>query len=283
MKVFCTVLALSLVLAPAAFADDVILSGADVWHTVTGYSHTHFGPDPIPADFFCKGSPPFAGKVVLRGVPLVTEPPGVLGTADTIVHRLDNAHFDGDGVARTRLKVLAMTLESIEPVDVGCGLYDVKVTLAGDQPMTEMKIRREADDGGTYAAPLSLETRVAFTPVDGDGETVELFRRVDLGPGMNTHWSTTDMVGTVDGEGVRVDSDGDGVADTLLPRRSNFRAGLMPASFETQQPSRCYTVCHCTPWGQNPSPDEPSDTCTHLHCTEITPSGEPCGPQTEQL
>lgn len=273
-----------------ALALDVVESGPDMWSTAgKGTTYTSFGSDPIPADFFCPGSQPFTGRVAMRGEPLATEPAGVLGATDTIVHRLDNAEFDANGVATTRIRLMALSLASSDPIDVGCAeRYSVKANLDGAQPTTEMKIIREVENGGSYVAPLALEVKLSFIPENG-GETRTLHRRIDLGPGTHSVWTTTNkgrMMG--DGSPVIVDTDGDDVADTALPKPSRFIAGVAPVDFEiSPRPdpgtltgitpiSLCprgtcpHVSCHCKPEDSFPAPewDEPGDNCAedHLHC-----------------
>lgn len=263
---------------PAA-ADQTIHRGDDYWQTSgAGSTFTSFEEDPIPADFFCPGSPPFTGTIALEGSPLATDPPGFLGSIDTIVRRLDDATFDEQGVASTRIQLLALSLASPEPIDVGCeSRFDVAVSLAGEQPKTEMKILRQDEDGGTYVAPLALRVRLAFTPADG-GETLGIDRDVRLGPGTNSVWATHDRVGTTAwGEPVLVDTDGDRVAEAVLGP-ANFAGSILPAaSGGGPSPSLpactgCYSLvpsCHCNPNSTDPNEDGSSCSSSHLHCVWV--------------
>jgi hypothetical protein len=249
--------------SPVAAAD-IVHNGADVWETATGFTYSSFDKNPIPAGFFCPDSKPFTGKVSLQGEPLKTEPAGSLGAIDTIVRRLDDAAFDAKGEARTRIQLLALSLASTKPIDTGCGLYDVKASLAGEQPVTEMKILRTSDGGGTYVAPLELNVKLVFTPVNGKGERRELTNRVSLGPGSNSFWS---YAKAAPHGPVRVDTNGDGTPDALMPASSNFAAGVAPADvvIGTAQPAYCrYQSCHCAELSTNPY--EPNWYCEHLHC-----------------
>lgn len=270
---------------------DVIYSGTDHWSTAQTY--TNFKEDPIPADFFCPGSASFSGQIDLKGMPLTTEPECILGSIDTIVHRLDNATFNEDGSATTRLRFLAISLAGVEPLEVpGCGLYDVTASLdGGKQPTTEMKIYRKTEDGGTFVAPLKLNVRMRFTPRAG-GEPVAVRREIYLGPGTSSVWSLVPMAKEI--IHVKVDTDGDQVVDTMLPAPSNFAAGNIDPNIALAAVTaiaRCYPTnpdpitcpegqcprqsCHCTPWSQNPDPDEGLENCVgypdnisvcHLHC-----------------
>ncbi len=259
------VAALALAAVPAA-ADDVIYGGVDAWKTVA-ITHSTFADDPIPADFFCPGSAPFTGRVALRGVPIATEPEGALDGRDTLVGRLDDARFDAEGVARTRVALIALNLVSVEPVDTGCGRYEMRVVLDKEQPTTEMTIVRTNDLGGTFESPLAINTRVIFTPLAG-GESREIARSVDLGPGSQSVWLESPRPAVA--QKVTVDTDGDGVPDRELALRSNFKAGVAPVA-ETgpsTQPALCQDVsCHCTRGSTDPY--EPNDLCPHLHCTEV--------------
>lgn len=266
-----------------AMAGEVIHAGSDLWQTAgAGSTYTSFSEDPIPADFFCPGSPPFAGRIELEGLPLATDPPGFLGSVDTVVQRLDDATFDERGVARTRLQLLALSLASREPIDMGCERpFDVTVSLAGEQPMTEMKILRANADGGTYVAPLALRVRTTFTPAGRTaGEPLRLYRDIRLGPGTNSVWATSDRLGTTAwGKPVRVDTDGDGAADAILPGRSNFITGVLPAGTGGVQPDVSATTCkaceemiqtcHCSEYSTDPYESGLHCSASHLHCVWV--------------
>ncbi|MCP3959911.1 MAG: hypothetical protein GY719_18865 [bacterium] len=268
-------LALLALLAGPAMADEVITNGADLWPTTNGMGYTSFIEDPIPAGFFCEGSPVFEGKIDMDGAPLVSDPPGYLDGIDTIVRRLDDAKFDDDGVAKTRIQLMALSLASAEPIEVGCEqAFDVAASLDGDQPITEMTIVREADWGGSYAAPLHLKVKLVFTPANG-GEAVTARREIKLNAAPGSFWATVDQVGlTGEGVPVKVDTDGDQIADAVMPGPSNFAAGgimrtaaAVDISFRPACPfGWCPSMCsHCTPWGQNPTWETGSQGCTHLH------------------
>ncbi len=278
------VVALAVVAVPALADDGAIQNGVDLWATAGELSFSSFDSDPIPADFFCPGSEPFSGKVVFRGEPLVTEPAGSLGAIDTIVHRLDDAAFDADEIARTRIRLLALSLVAVEPIATSCGGYDVAVALAAEQPVTEMKIYRTQQFGGVYRAPLALDVELTFRPVAGNphpGRT--LVRRVDLGPAPHSVWSY--RIAEAEAP-VSVDTDGDRVADAPLPPQGNFLAGVSPSAdgprrgrieFAAERVPTCppplcpYYTCHCTPWDDDPTYNEPNGDCEsdHLHCTWV--------------
>lgn len=260
---------LAALLAAPAVAGEMLSSGADLWQTATGLSFTSFREEPIPAGFFCEGSPAFTGVIQLNGKPLATEPAGALGNVDTIVRRLDDAVLNDRGEASTRIQLLALSLASVKPVDTGCGLYNVAASLAGEQPVTTMRILRTSSGGGTYVAPLSLNVRLVFTPAAGNtrGERRELTHQINLGPGSQSVWSYAKPVYAEQRQRpVRVDTDGDGVADTLVPGPSNFRAGVAPAMAQTcgGVPT---TSCHCSLTSTDPS--QSAAGCDHLHCVTL--------------
>ncbi len=277
LRCVCGLALLALAASPA-LADDMVTNGADLWRTVAaGATFSSFAEDPIPADFFCAGSPAFEGRITMRGEPLATTPAGVLGGADTIVRRLDDTAFDTEGTARTRIQLMALSLASEKPVDVGCEQpFDVAVSLAGEQPMTEMTIFRESEKGGTYVAPLALRVRLTFTPIDDPSSRLELTRDIDLGPGTNSYWATTAQAGTdIHGNPVQVDTDGDGTADSALPGPSNFHTGLALTQLGGGggtgcQPGYClYQTCHCNPNGEDPFEDNGGCSSSHMHCNYV--------------
>jgi hypothetical protein len=268
-------------LLAAEAAKDVIHQGVDLWMTVAGFAKTSFAEEPIPAGFFCASSQPFTGTVVFKGSPLAMVPARSLGSIDTVVRRLDDAVFNEKGEATTRIKLVALSLVSTQPIETSCGKYDISVNLAGLQPTTTMKILRTEALGGTYSAPLALNVKAVFTPVNGDKSGKrELTRRIDLGPGSKSVWTYLNTPQYQ--SGVKIDTDGDGKPDTVLPGSSNFLAGVEPAVFKnpptrpmfadapTGDPPCCptplcpYASCHCDP--NSTDPYNSSTGCDHLHC-----------------
>jgi len=223
--------ALALIATPVFALDalePVIENGSDIWQTrPDGTSVVKFGADPLPADFFCTGSEPFAGRIVMGGVPLATRPAGALGPTDTIVQRLDDAVFNEDGVALSRLQVRAIQLRSVQPFRNSCGAFNVDVSLAdGEQPIGEMRIVRLGAGFGFYEADVALNVKISFTPVDRPGQTLEIVRHVDF-PANRNFWSSQPGEGGVQHDGfVRVDTDANGEVDTFIPGTSrNFAPG----------------------------------------------------------
>ncbi len=277
---------LALIAGSLAFAGtgDAVHPGVDLWMTVAGFAQTSFANEPIPADFFCAGSQPFTGKVVFQGAPLAVSPAGSLGSIDTAVRRLDDATFNAKGEATTRIQLLALSLVSVKPVATSCGQYDVAVSLTGEQPVTTMRIFRTEALGGTYSAPLSLNVKAVFTPVSGDKSgRREVTRRIELGPGSRSVWAYVKAPQYP--AGVKIDTDGDGRPDTVLPASSNFLAGVSPAVLKGEptrptlaastSPSPSTTpscpagqcprqTCHCD--ANSTDPNQSSAGCDHLHC-----------------
>jgi hypothetical protein len=269
----------ALISGSPAFAADAIHNGVDLWMTVAGFAQTSFADEPLPAGFFCEGSQPFTGKVAFKGVPFAVTPAGSLGGMDTAVRRLDDAAFNDRGEATTRIQLLALSLVSTKPIETSCGKYNVAVSLAGEQPVTTMKIFRTEALGGTYSAPLALSVKAVFTPVGGDKSgRREVTRRIDLGPGSHSVWAYVQAPQYP--SGVKIDTDGDGRPDTVLPASSNFVAGVSPAVLKGESPARphltaaqttkcpigqcAYQSCHCDLTSTDPY--QSSSGCDHLHC-----------------
>ncbi|HEX4961145.1 MAG TPA: hypothetical protein VF173_09940 [Thermoanaerobaculia bacterium] len=245
---------LCLALAGSAFAADrAIQNGIDVWQTKgDGSTLVDFARNPIPAGFFCAGSSSFTGKVAFQGVPVATGTPHALGATDTIVQRLDDAVFNRRGVAVTRTQVRALSLKSVAPLQTECGQFEATVRLNGVQPITQMVIRREDANGGTFSGPLSLNVKVSFTPVGRvSREALEIPLEIRFPANAAYPWRTK-VAAPVPAGFVHVDTDGDGVADTYLPGTSNFFAGQSgrAGALEKRQ------VCHDDGTGQ-------------IHCTTI--------------
>jgi hypothetical protein len=104
-------------------------------------------------------------------------------------------------------------------------------------------------------------------------------RRIDLGPANHSVWAYVQAPQYP--VGVKIDTDGDGRPDTVLPASSNFVAGVSPAVLKGDAPARphlasatpvpvcpvgqCpYQSCHCDP--NSTDPYQSSTGCDHLHC-----------------
>lgn len=239
-------------------ADPVIQRGIDTFTTTAnGKTYYDFSHNPIPANFFCKGSASFTGRVPLKGLPIETAAPGELRNADTVVERLDDAVFDVDGTAVTRIRFRALSMVSVAPIKTVCGAFHVYVSLADEQPVTTMRIQRTQESGGTFFAPFSINARISFIPVKpARGKSprkLELAGRVTF-PGTPIPWSFSAGAATKRIGSVFVDTNGDMAPDTRLSGTSNFfpgwsSYGVMEKLCYLCEPEVCHTDSgeqHCT-------------------------------------
>ncbi len=286
---------LALACLPALAEENVISKGIDVWTTpADGFTFSNFELEPIPAGFFCEGSQPFTGKIVFRGVPIHTLPRGVLGDADTVIERLDDATFGEGGQAFTRVRFAALQLEGVEPVETDCGLFHVTVALKGEQPITSMRITRLDKIGGYMDTVLAGEVNLTFTPIDGDDlETRVLNQSFRFNPARSA-WENRPSAGFRNHERIAVDADWDGEVDRMLRAPSSFAAGVernSGAAFRTET-GLASANCHCNillspePVAlerdtlQLEVPDQQTG-CLHLHCPRPRPLPTP-GPILEE-
>lgn len=219
-------LVLLLAALPVAAADAVIQRGIDPWTTVPELTFASFRDNPLPAGFFCGDFSGFTGQIWLKGVPLASSDPEAMGTTDTIIERLDNAAFNKNGVARTRVRLRALQMQGVETLKTVCGDYEVKVMLDGEQPLSKMRIVRENATGGRFFVPLAVNTKIVFTRVDDPSEQFEFPRAVRFGISPNHHWTYGKLVpGAKRVNHMMVDTDWDGTPDTFLPGTSNFHPG----------------------------------------------------------
>lgn len=248
---------LLLIALPTFAADRVIQSGIDPWRTPgNGLTYINFSKNPLPAGFFCFKSAPFSGLVVFKGVPVATGEPGALRKTDTIIHRLDDAVFDKNGVAWTRIQVRALHFVSLEPIQTACGAYSVEVHLNGEQPITNMRIVRENEHGGRFYAPIAVNGKLVFKPLAGSGEILEMPRNVRFPANQGITWADRAPKQGVRWNGfIQVDTDNDRIPDIFLPGTSTgFAAGADSKSLGGRKPevalvSQCHLVqdeeSHC--------------------------------------
>jgi hypothetical protein len=256
---------------PALAADSVIQRGIDVFTTpADGRTYYDFSLNPIPAGFFCARSKAFAGRVAFKGVPLVTAAPGQLRDGDTIVERLDDAAFNAKGSAVTRIQMRALSLASIVPIQTACGAFHVYVTLGGEQRVTTMSIYRTRENGGSFVAPLAIDTHMTFIPVrrarNKEARKLELAGSLTFPP-QALPWSFTASTRKVGSSPVVVDTNGDLKADTALPGTSNFAPGWSPENLtlnKLDQSLSCCPVCHAAEG--------------HEHCYTPYNCGQDCAP-----
>lgn len=274
-----------LLLASAPLSATDIDRGVDLWRTLgNGTTFIDFDANPLPAGFFCEGSPAFTGKVVFEGVPLATDVRGGLRGADTVIERMDDASFNRRGVATVPIQVRALSLASVKPLATGCGLWTALVVLEGDQPTTRMRLVRTGSGEGYFQAPLALNARLTFVPLTGVGrEPVSLLRSVEFTITPRIPWSI--QPGAIDREidYVRVDTDGDGEPDRMISGSGAFQAGLdgktaalaaLSSGQQVEYQQRCYVQqCHCDPRSSfvgggtfSSASTAAAAPCAHLHC-----------------
>ncbi len=225
---------LALTAFPAAASVRTIDSGSDFWMTPgDGSSFAQFKHDPLPADFFCSGSSPFAGTIIMQGVPIVDSPMEKLGLADTAIQRLDQAVFDEKGVAVTRIQVRAMKFEGTRHLVNECGSFKVTLELVGEQPVTQMRIFQTSPEGGRFEAEIAVNIRIAFTPVAHKAEVVSVTRELRFPSYQGGVWALKPGKNGVEHTGfVRLDTDYDGRGDTFVPGTSPGFAAGWPARAE---------------------------------------------------
>jgi hypothetical protein len=225
MKMMLKLVSLS-ILTLTAFAqvEDGVPPGLDLWHTA-GDGNTFYSmkDSPIPAGFFCEDSEAFSGSLDFDGVPIKTEPEGALGKIDTIIERLDFAPYDQNGLAYTRLVARALNLKSRAPIENECGTWDVFVTLAKTQPVTEGNFIRDEFDKGRFSLDLVLNFRMVFTLRGQEEIQRELVRTIHFSKFLEIPYTVHVRTETVSpnkwapNNEITFDSNGDGKPDMTYP------------------------------------------------------------------
>ena len=223
---------------------EFVAAGLDLWTTPAGGATFHdLVAAPVPADFFGPGSDPFDGVIELAGVPLVSDPPDVLGPADTVTERLqDTTVLAVPGQDTVDIVVRALSLAGTQPIAVtynggqDAEAWVVRVCLSDlPQPIGTMTIRRDCPDGGTYDATLPVFPKYIFTRVSDAAERTLDFGVVGRDP-LSLHVTEAHWVYEADpalaligaSSGAVVDANSDGIWDPPLAGTTNFAPGVWP-------------------------------------------------------
>ena len=146
-----------------------------------------------------------------------------------------------------------------------------------------MRIQRQGARGGVYASDISVHAKLTFTPLGG-GRPLALSQEVHFDHREGTPWAR--MPGQSSrptSNYARVDVDGDGQAETVIPGPGNFlpgymlRNGVLVRVASTQHlqgalesASGTVSTCHCdstASFSDDPNLVNQDPTgCQHLHC-----------------
>ncbi len=213
-------LSLTLVLCalPVSAQQQDVMPGLDLFESQPG-TRVEFWNDPLPAGFFPGCDEEFAGEIPLVGKPIAANKP--LGTADSILHRLDGVP-EGNGT--TGLIIEALCLQNTDWTDPCGGDWNVWVRLAEDQPITQLTMRTEGSEGGTFDTVVAVKGVVSFSRGSEVLGPVQDFVTLSTD---NAVWTYAPPPGGVVATGpTLIDSDCDGVVDkSLMVGTSNFHIG----------------------------------------------------------
>jgi hypothetical protein len=262
LRVLCLLSLASVAGCKGCGGPEPITPGVDAFQTSTDPTHAtgvDFGANPIPADFFCPGSPAFNGTVALRGAVLETIPAGVTGNADTLVERVQTGAFTGEET-RIQVKVRSLRLTSVAPITIPCPPplspdWRLDVCECGVQPTTEIVAKVDQDCGcGHFDGELKFNTCLRFTNLGTNTVLGPITQEVGLRIS-NMPWCPRPMPGALQIAGEFTVRDCDG-AEARLRGTSNFFPGVSCAE-ETKD---CWTeFANLTQCHEGPSP-------THQHC-----------------
>jgi hypothetical protein len=151
-------------------ARDSIPAGFDFFETIAQGTVFHFEKMPIPAGFFSQRSEEFDRPVGFRGRPL----PSVyfngldVSQVDTVVERKAPVDVSLGASASASIELVALALESIEPIEVKVGkrteLWDVQVDVSSKRPSQgQMSITKTDEEGGVFDADFLVLPVLTFT------------------------------------------------------------------------------------------------------------------------
>ena len=218
---------IAIVFASSSQGARTILPGSDLWVTAPGTQFLGF-------DF--------------EGVPPGTK----YGDADTIVRRLEPAVFEGGGPAQIPIKMVELSLRSVQPIDIGFGTDFHYVTLQPDQPsLGTMDITFDNNHvtppgpplgTGTFNSTLNVAFDVRMGALDGPivrSETLEL-------SSTGTGWGHLPGENDVQIPGVNLELNG-----------SSAHNDFWPGPTSEQHPKCCFAIHNVEPAGHAFVTDNP--------------------------
>lgn len=150
---FVPVLAVFAVIAAPALAQG-IPAGIDSWATPGG-GGTYIELDGADWAAICGASNGQAVQVTFKGVAIQGQ-----GDSSVEVQRLQNAVFNGQGIAYVPVRMRTLSFVSTGTTATPCGNLDFRVGLNGRQDTAQMEIRREGSWGGHFFVDLPVDAKI---------------------------------------------------------------------------------------------------------------------------
>jgi hypothetical protein len=253
----------ALLAVPVVAGPPTIKKGIDIFSTSAG-TQADFTYSPLPADFFCTGSPAFSGSIPLTGVPLTTSPAGIAGITDTIVERLADGVFGSGGTTTIPVIVRALKMRSSSTFSVTCsGVstdWKADVCLCGTQDETSItaKIDSSCEKCGTFDGALSVKACLTFSRLDNGDVRGPVAQKLKLRISKMPWCYEPGAHETVISDSFLVDPGCGGEPGTRLPGTTNFHPGwsCKTVGLDCLTLFSSLTECH-------ENYDHPGD---HLHC-----------------
>jgi hypothetical protein len=244
-----TILAAALALlavAGPALAATVIVAADEGLATIGGGGTTiDLAAYPIQQIF---GAPVTSNPVVsLIGESLG---PGTdLAGVNTIVRRPTNITIGSTGTGTGPISLVALRLVSESPVTIGSSAYDLRVFISefsGSVAQGSVTFTFSNGDGGTFTSQFNVRPRLVFTDRTRGTSTVIDCGAVTCANGQDIRVQATNVPFTISGgpgnfqpsvqkvkplkAGLKVDGDGNGVAELTTFGTSNFFPGVSPTT-----------------------------------------------------
>jgi hypothetical protein len=181
-----SILMLSLaIVAGLPAAAQVIHKGIDYWRTPLNGTKFRFPDGDVESLCKAKPDPTWNHDVALRGIPAQGS------DWDSAVARLDNANFDKNGIATTKLQFWSLALISSASSSTPCGTLLWMARLAkGAQPITTMTLKQQTPNGGVFSADLALRVEMQANNFATGAYVGSLFYDIKLpDPPGGTPWS----------------------------------------------------------------------------------------------
>jgi len=172
----------------------------------------------------------------IQGLQSGAQPPGAIASATVHFHVPAPGNFDGNGQLTVDVVPSRFCMETVTPVSLSCGDFDVIVALDPTSPQTlgSFFVTEDQVQGGTFTSDVDLNLSLSFSSTQGGGaDKVVVPHTVSYSS--SGQWASAPGAGGVfEGQAVWIDRDCDGVEESWIPGTTDFFPGWTASGVQTE-------------------------------------------------